>query len=115
MTAKTGRRTSRRAHTALLSSLIYLALVVVAPIAHGRAAVLQSAQTVESGHSDQCAVIHVEAACVLSGLAQIRGTTARDLRLTDGSTGRITAGLPNIPSTGSDISLTHPARAPPSH
>ncbi len=109
------RHPGGRIWTAILSSLIYLALVVVVPIAHGRAAVLQSAQTVESGHSDQCAVIHVEAACVLSGLAQIRGTTARDLRLTDGSTGRIAPGLPDIPSTGSDISLTHPARAPPSH
>ena len=115
MTAKIRRRPSRRAHIALLASLVYLALAVVAPIAHGRAGVLQSARTVESGHSDQCAVIHVEAACVLRGLAQIRGTTARDLRLTDGSTRRITAGLPDIPSTGSDISLTHPARAPPSH
>ncbi len=109
------RHPGGRIWTALLASVVYVATVTWAPIAHGQTETLQSAQTVESGHSDQCAVIHVEAACVLSGLAQIRGTTARDLRLTDGTTGRITTGLPYIPFTGSDISLTHPARAPPSH
>ncbi len=83
------------------------------PIFHGEAEVLASRGAFESGHSDRCAVLHLESRCTVGNMHLAVGATARDLAVVR----RPVAGYAAATSTSPLVSRsTFPAntvRAPP--
>ncbi|MSR06469.1 MAG: hypothetical protein EXR93_05290 [Gemmatimonadetes bacterium] len=72
-------RFRRRLVIPALLSLLHLGTVVVVPVLHGEVEVLSSERAFESGHTDRCAILHIESTCPLKSLPQIAGATARDV------------------------------------
>jgi hypothetical protein len=61
----------RRRASAVLATVLYLAMGVAAPLAHARGEVLSSKPEAEAQHTRLCARIHTEAACLVGITFQV--------------------------------------------
>ena len=109
-----GRSMRRRsALVPILLALLHISTAVGEPILHGRTEVLSSARALESGHTDHCAVIHLESSCIAGGMHHFAGRAAtapvlraqRFIEIRFGSPASI------LPSFG--IPLANGVRGPP--
>jgi len=110
----TGRSTSRV--RAVIPALLLAANVWVAagvPVFHGETEVLSSQAAFESGHTDRCAVLHIESRCTVSAMHLVVAATARDLALVRQPVVALpapaTGALLHLPSSSS----ANTVRAPP--
>ncbi len=56
----------------LPAAALYLAAVSWTPVAHAQTEVVSSDPAVEAGHSGECEVLHIDGACVVTGVAKMR-------------------------------------------
>ena len=78
----------------VLLAVLQLGIAAVVPVLHAEVEVLSAGQAFESGHTDRCAIVHVEATCSLNSLPQVVSSTARDLPI---------ARLPDQPAAHVDV------------
>ena len=106
-------RFQRRLIIPALLSLLHLGTVVVVPVLHGEVEVLSSERAFESGHTDRCAILHIESTCTLNSLPQIAGATARDVAISSAPERHFTVSDADSALLSRSPSPANGVRAPP--